>query len=899
MANDNSKGQSFTSALVGVKDSGSTKAIGALVNQNPELVAQVTKLLTPTRPKAFDSKGQQEVTMPRIDNVLQINQKIAQKTVDAKAIMQLFPDVRLAAEIMVVSTISPNDMFNQDINVVVPDNLYCGPLIDMLQPLVKEYMQKTYKLSEKLPEIFYKTMFETGSYPILIIPESSLDDIINGKSTFSRESAKGTDLFDDNFHLRQLGLLGAPDAVPGAGEFKALSAESFDKRERNLSYDRTEVRIDAESKVKSYVRAVDNPQVVKMNTFTSIAREAAINQSRKKNNRVGSIYSGLNEDALNDRELMGLLYQSTRRGVERLVKVKNQNEMTRFSVGRPLVLPLPPGSAVPVVASGNPQEHVGYFVPINAEGQPINLVRDYDSYGSLTKNQQFGSNKDLTSHLLSKTASYFGAKCDDLSLQQGARIFQDIVEADMLARLRNGVYGSEVEISSAPLVYQMMLFRALQQKETQLLFIPADMMVYFALDYNEDGTGKSLLEEIRTIASARAQSLLARVVGGIKNAVGRTKVNVEIDEKDSDRLGTFEMIKTEVLRQRSSIPTANSLAPNEIIAQNAMLAIEFETTGGPGLPSTKVGFSENNSNYTRPDTDLDDMLTEYVITGVGVPPELVAQAKQTEFATIADNNNLLMAKRTESTQKIFEPQLTKLLRTILMADGTFINEAKEVIKKNIAKVLETETTPQELKSFKDKPDQVVHLLLMEFLSNFELGLARPDVKSRQTQLENIELYEQTITKAMDAVMGPDCTDPAVVGEEAANKAKALYAAIKAAFIRREMRNTSFADEVLDIASEDERGNVLNDIMSEVTRHQQTVSKKILVVTKQTVPVAQATDLELSKLQTATPEVSGGNSLDGDGASPSSFGDGGGESGGGGGDLGGGLGDDLDLDIPMS
>jgi hypothetical protein len=41
-----------------------------------------------------------------------------------------------------------------------------------------------------------------------------------------------------------------------------------------------------------------------------------------------------------------------------------------------------------------------------------------------------------------------------------------------------------------------------------------------------------LIEDIRVLASARAQTLLARVVGGIKNAIGRTKVNVEIDDPD-------------------------------------------------------------------------------------------------------------------------------------------------------------------------------------------------------------------------------------------------------------------------------------------------------------------------------------------------------------------------------
>ena len=141
MATNGKPGQTVTQALVQVRNAGTSQSISNFVHSNPELAAQVTKLLQPKTPKTFDGKGRQEVTAPRVDSVLQISQRISQKSTDAKAVMQLFPDVRLAAEILVVSTISPNDMFNQEIVVTVPDNLYCGPLATTLQPLIKDYIE--------------------------------------------------------------------------------------------------------------------------------------------------------------------------------------------------------------------------------------------------------------------------------------------------------------------------------------------------------------------------------------------------------------------------------------------------------------------------------------------------------------------------------------------------------------------------------------------------------------------------------------------------------------------------------------------------------------------------------------------------------------------------------------
>jgi hypothetical protein len=226
-----------------------------------------------------------------------------------------------------------------------------------------------------------------------------------------------------------------------------------------------------------------------------------------------------------------------------------------------------------------------------------------------------------------------------------------------------------------------------------------------------------------------------------------------------------------------------------------------------------------------------------------------------------------MAKRTEAKQKIIEPQATKLIRTMTMADGTFMQELKDTIKSNLSKVLESESTPEELKKFKDKPEYLIHLLSMEFLSNFGLELSRPNVKSRQNQLENMEIYEQMLTKALDAVIGPDAMDASIVGEEAANRAQGIYNSVKAALIRREMRNTSFADEALDIATTDERGNVINDVMAEIKQHQKIVAENILDLMKDTSLVASASDQELKKITTPESTEGGGGSIDGsDGAS---------------------------------
>ncbi|MGZ7145024.1 hypothetical protein ACXWOO_11695, partial [Streptococcus pyogenes] len=77
------------------------------------------------------------------------------------------------------------------------------------------------------------------------------------------------------------------------------------------------------------------------------------------------------------------------------------------------------------------------------------------------------------------------------------------------------------------------------------------------------------------------------------------------------------------------------------------------------------------------------------------------------------------------------------------------------------------------------------LLAMEFISNFNLELSRPNVKSRQNQIENMDLYISMLDKALDAVIGTDAMDATIVGEEASQRAQAMYNSVKAALVRRE------------------------------------------------------------------------------------------------------------------
>ena len=52
---------------------------------------------------------------------------------------------------------------------------------------MEEVLSKDLKLKELLPDIIYETLGTNGCYPMVIIPESSVDDLINDRTSISTE----------------------------------------------------------------------------------------------------------------------------------------------------------------------------------------------------------------------------------------------------------------------------------------------------------------------------------------------------------------------------------------------------------------------------------------------------------------------------------------------------------------------------------------------------------------------------------------------------------------------------------------------------------------------------------------------------------------------------------------
>ena len=186
-----------------------TMPVVDLVKSNPEVAAMISKLVRSTdRPNQYDHDGNKTITAPDQMNFANISRQIAEKSRDAENVNELFPDMELSAQILISSILSPKDMAKTELNFIAPGNLRSTEISASLLAVVKEFFETDYKIEPLLPKILRQALFETGSYPMIVIPESSVDALINGSSKVTLEGISELTSKDQST-FKSIGILGA------------------------------------------------------------------------------------------------------------------------------------------------------------------------------------------------------------------------------------------------------------------------------------------------------------------------------------------------------------------------------------------------------------------------------------------------------------------------------------------------------------------------------------------------------------------------------------------------------------------------------------------------------------------------------------------------------------------
>lgn len=837
--------------------------------RDPVSAAVISKIVQDPNVKTrYDARNNRKPLEPDVLFLKQLSRSKMDDVADAETVMQLLPDLELSAQILISSILSPKDMMNVDL-IYTPPETICPPHVaGSLIRIIKNYYSTNYKIESKLSLMLRDILYNTGSYAVCVIPENAIDEIINNNQRVSKEDYDN--LFGDaNIHqslLKPKGVLGKPYLKPKVKS--GFTLENYHKREsdkedttmvftmEDLNYD-FNLELTKDYDLTSYIQVTDNWDILSVPRLDKYMRERTISDILNNQSQEDS-------DVISDRDIDNLLFRRMYYQSNTLVQVKTNDQGYRKSIADPLVIHLPSESVIPVFIPGAPDEHVGYFVLIDETGNPVSKETSIDYYNELGM-MSANNRKCLTSHLLDKAKDLYDGYATNARFSNrfrydyAARAYADIVEKDLVTRLRNGIYGNNIKIGGSDEIFRIMFSRALMQQFTQMLFIPVELMTYMAFKFDENGMGQSLLDNLKIVNSLSISLMLANTRAAIMNSVPRTKVSVKLDEDTPNVEGVRESIMNEYMLNRSSnaVPVG-TINPVDLSTWASQANVEFEWTGAKDLPDMSIDISEFSSQIPKSDTDLDDDLKKKRIMGQGLSPETVDASQSPDFATSIVQESLMHARRAMQYQQLYTPQLSDHIRKITLATPSLLAQLEEVLFNNFEEVIE-HLLP-ERKDYQASTEdklKIVKKATIAFVKQLEIELPKPNNLSIVRKKEAFDEYMEAVEKCIDYYISNNIMPTDVLGD-LAEKADSVKSILIAHYARKWMIDNDYLTELNDLITLDEDDKAIFNVKDMAVDFAANMEKSIGEMLDRARPIKETGDIYMK-----------GNDVE-EGASDSSF-----------------------------
>ena len=841
--------------IVSSVNKGQTVKASELKKLNPQLVTALSKLVSPRDSNdRFDRKRTELKSGVGLGEIQSLSGSLHDRHQNNKNILELFPDLELAKQILISSILSPKDMTK--IDLIYTSDMEGVTQIDMTSELsetLRDYINKNYNLKDELSEILEDMLFTNGCHIKAVLPEALIDYVIkernvsvedvDGNNYLVNEKMAVNEVFNSKGQLRSLNILGGYSKSSN----KEISLEGIS--------DKTVKNPEGYIVYKSDQGLIANEMVEIGDNFNFLKYPSLIKTKRKE-----ALYNKVNaatESMGTSSNLNNVLYSNKPTDTNTVVQLPNPENLKRQSVGKPLVMNLNSSAVIPVIVPGSPKNHLGYFLVLDQHGNPI----DHDSNtldASLVNdawNSNSGESNGLDSFLVKKAKNNLQGKDVGVGKQTEVLLsmYGAIVEENLLNRLKNGMYSDDLHIGDNSDIYRVMLARTLKGKMTKLVFVPSEFIEYMAFEYFDNGIGKSLLDKLSVNSSIRAMVMFAEVMSYIKSSINTTKVNMKLDENDPDPFGTIEILKHEVARMRQQMFPIGINSPSDLVDWMQKMALEFTYEGHPGIPDVQLDFEVSNTQHTLPESELADNLKKQAYMTFGLSPEIVDNGFSSDFATTVVANNILLSKRVMVYQDKLKPQLTSYIKSILEFDGDLREEMRKIVQTQIDKNIKY-LTEEDKKYINDNNKEIyVESLLTKYVKGLEIDIPSPNETTLENQLTAYNAYADALDVVIESWISDEAV-PAEVAGDISDYIVTMKELLKAYFLRKWAANNNFMPELTDITSVDKDKKALIDIYDISEHHIEGLQRAAIKLMKNTIGKNKATDEIVEK-------INNGESLD--------------------------------------
>lgn len=660
---------------------------------------------------SIDSRKTARTQVTPLDYLQTISEKTKDFTRENKKLYLLNPELKQAKQIFISSIISPNDM--QTGTVAVTSNT--PGLSEQVQKDVNDFLNEFFnddlEFGVSLEEWLGNALFEEGATPILVLPYQNVTTLAKYDDVVSGMEAAGIKPFKVDYNADITATV-IREATMELNNIEFTSAKKDTRlKDEDVKYMATEAIkfAKAQSSIVSYSYDV-----------TKIAQ--GMNKAKTQSNKMAEKFDQYflkNEQDAN-------------------ITMTVTDDIDGDSAGKsthPTIIKLPSPAVIPIAVPGAKSTHIGYFVLVNEWGNPIDdemMCRiEQSAKSKQTMEQNTFTNLVNTSFMKSMTGE------DKL---QAASVAFGITIKNMLEHTFNDLGLDGVTIDKYQALSNCLFYHLLTKNKINVIFVPEQLMVYYAFDYRSNGTGKSMIEELHYILALRTTLIIANIMGTIKNAIDKETISIELDDQDTNIEQTLDIIKNTYIKKNSpKFYNDPEMISRDIVA-NSLSIIPKNV---PGLDhSLEVTTERRGSEHQSVDDTLMEKLSNMMSLGLNLPPSALNLLSEDEYSRSVATNNLFFANNIRSIQRKAAKHNKKFARNVVKY-STYVQEKLNNI------LTEGKTD--------DKKDW-----LKVVLGNLEIKLANPNIVATKAQYEELKefmsMVDDLIEKVFPDEMYPDSGD---------------------------------------------------------------------------------------------------------------------------------------------
>ena len=681
-------------------------------------------------------------------NYNRITQAMHQNIVDNRLIMSVLPDIRIALSMQASLVLAPSDMLGCDFTIETRNLDKELQVEGNWLAIVDTFIRDDYNLRRRLHSWLNNTMGEYGSQVIAVLPHSAIDNIINSdnKLIAGNESFKDLSSKYETSELPLMGFVGSTALVAGTENYanKPNSIELISWASDNI------------------VTLTDNYETLKYPNLLDY-RRANIRRTKLLSNMflaTGKLVAGLEDNnepikphwRPSESNNTAIDYGSVFKA--RVYNKKNSIEVnigkTDESIFDPTIIELNSAACIPIVSVNDKRKVKGVVVLLNGEGRVISNDEIIQNRGFTMTNLSDGSISSTAMTNIRDIVSKSGMaeKDSDSKLAKDTRVMSTTdsvnllmyvkrtLEKNIYDAIKDGVNGDSISDIDVGEVLSVMMERALHGKRTRVLYLPEELVSYMVVDIDEDGVGISRISHIKTQASMLANLKVGEVIAELRAAIPRRKIDMTIDDRDTDPISTAETLLHNLTEVASNALDFRHVNPADI-SQSLTRASYEVNIHHKSLPQTKLELTDKNSSPPSKGTGLYDNLRRECIMGIGMQPEVVDAYFKQEFATEIENRGNLQTKAVIDIQDVWEPGVSDHLQRILRFTPRIRNA--------ISASINVKAKPSDMND-----DEVVDALI----DSIWFSLPRPEVNGLKALMESITQYtsylDVVITAWLDA-----------------------------------------------------------------------------------------------------------------------------------------------------